>query len=386
MSTGGLDAALAIVGGQVSTFVLFSHDGYGLGHVRRNTLIARALLARRPRARVFLVTGIETRPAWLADARFVVVPVPSLVKDAEGVYRSNGQSFEQALDRRAEIFERLVSDVRPDAVLVDRHPLGTAGELEPGLEVARAQGAVALLGLRDVLDDPATVAAELAGGGWENAADLYAEALVYGAPSLCNHEREYGVPLPLRYCGWVTTRVASRAVDETLVAVAAGGGGDGEDVLRLAIEVLLARPERRAIVVAGPYARRSLLLESRRRLGARLRFGRGLDGCGELFARAGVTLQMGGYNTTFEALGAGARPIVAPRRAPRREQAIRASRLAALGLADVVDAGAGGDEVSWLLDQPRRLAPGALRRAGITLGGAARAAERLLEAAPVGAR
>src|SRR5581483_6254941 len=100
MSTGGLDAALAIVGGQVSTFVLFSHDGYGLGHVRRNTLIARALLARRPRARVFLVTGIETRPAWLADARFVVVPVPSLVKDAEGVYRSNGQSFEQALDRR----------------------------------------------------------------------------------------------------------------------------------------------------------------------------------------------------------------------------------------------------------------------------------------------
>lgn len=36
------------------TFVLFSHDGYGLGHVRRNTLIARALLQLEPRAQAIV--------------------------------------------------------------------------------------------------------------------------------------------------------------------------------------------------------------------------------------------------------------------------------------------------------------------------------------------
>lgn len=386
MSTGGTDLAATMLERAMPTFVLFSHDGYGLGHVRRNTLIARALLQLEPRARIHVVTGAPWRLAWLDDPRFSVVRVPSLVKDEDGVYRSDGLTFDEALERRAARFEQLVAESRPDVVLVDRHPFGTAGELRPGLERARRNGAVALLGLRDILDDPATVAAELAGEGWAAAAETYDEALVYGEPVLCDHEREYGIPLPLSYCGWVTPAVSPRPVDPSLVAVASGGGADAADVFRLGVEVLLARPERRAIVVAGPYSHRGMLLEGRLRLGRRVAIRREDDGCAGLFAEAGVVLQMGGYNTTFEAFAAGARPIVLPRRAPRREQVIRASRLAALGLADVVDAGVGGTEVSWLLDQPRRLDHGALDRAGISLDGAARAAGKVLQAAGVRAR
>ena len=58
---------------------------------------------------------------------------------------------------------------------------------------------------------------------------------------------------------------------------------------------------------------------------------------------------MAGYNTTFEALAAGIRPVLVPRRNPRREQAIRASRLTALGVADIVDEGVPVEEVDWLL-------------------------------------
>lgn len=36
----------------MARFLFASHDGFGLGHVRRNTLIARALLAAEPRARL----------------------------------------------------------------------------------------------------------------------------------------------------------------------------------------------------------------------------------------------------------------------------------------------------------------------------------------------
>jgi len=83
---------------------------------------------------------------------------------------------------------------------------------------------------------------------------------------------------------------------------------------------------------------------------------------------------MAGYNSTLEALAAGIRPVLVPRRAPRREQAIRALRLAALGVADVVDGEASLEEVTWLLERPRLLPPGALDAAGIRLDGAERAA------------
>ena len=75
------------------------------------------------------------------------------------------------------------------------------------------------------------------------------------------------------------------------------------------------------------------------------------------------------------------RPILVPRRHPRREQLIRANRLAALGLADVLDEGIAPADVSWLLDQPRHFHPERLEAVGISLDGAHRAAAFLCEAA-----
>jgi len=43
----------------VRRYVFYSHDGYGLGHVRRNSLIARAVLEADTEAEVSLVTGQE---------------------------------------------------------------------------------------------------------------------------------------------------------------------------------------------------------------------------------------------------------------------------------------------------------------------------------------
>ena len=96
------------------------------------------------------------------------------------------------------------------------------------------------------------------------------------------------------------------------------------------------------------------------------------------FASASALVQMAGYNSSAEALVGGVRPILVPRRNPRREQAIRASRLAAMGLADVVDEAARPEEVAWLLDRPRHLDADTVARAGLRLDGAQRAAERLM--------
>jgi predicted glycosyltransferase len=90
---------------------------------------------------------------------------------------------------------------------------------------------------------------------------------------------------------------------------------------------------------------------------------------------AGAVVQMAGYNSTYEALAGGIRPILLPRRSPRREQAIRASRLAALGLADVLDDATTPSELAWLLGQDRSSDADRAARAGVRLDGAERAAE-----------
>ncbi len=160
----------------------------------------------------------------------------------------------------------------------------------------------------------------------------------------------------------------------------AGGSGDGEAVFALGLDVCAAMPELRAVLVAGPYATSSIDDDAltRRGLADRIRLVRDMPGCGPLFARADRVVQMAGYNSTFECLAAGIRPVLVPRRTPRREQVIRATRLAALGLADVVDEPASAAEVAWLLRRPRALEPTDLAAAGIRLDGAARVARRLV--------
>ncbi|MGD9792075.1 MAG: glycosyltransferase family protein [Acidimicrobiia bacterium] len=363
----------------MARYLFSSHDGYGLGHIRRNTLIAAAVLEADPEAEVTLVTGVSKRPAWLRHPRLTVVEVPSLLKDSDGSYRNPGMAFEEAIARRAIRFDALVADLQPEVIVIDRHPYGIAGELRAGVNRARAHGAAVVLGLRDILDEPARINAEINGQGWADVDTLFTDLLVYGDPVLCDHEREYGVPLRPRYTGWVTESVEPLPLDQRMLVVAAGGGGDGEPTFRMGVELLRRRPDYCGALVAGPYAtawRADQELTSPG-LFERLSIINDAPSCAPLFAGAGAVLQMAGYNSTFEALAAGSKPILMPRRSPRREQAIRSWRLAAFGLADVVDEGADAEEVVWLLDRPRRLDPMALTRVGIRLDGARRTASHL---------
>ena len=360
-------------------YILSSHDGFGLGHVRRNSLIAAALLEACPLAEITIVTGVPVRPGWLRDPRLRVVQVPALLKDAGGAYRNGGMSFHRAIGTRMRVFRELVVDQRPDVVLIDRHPYGTAGELRPGVEVARRQGAAIVIGLRDVLDEPARVRAELSGEGWADVVTSFSRLLVYGDRVLCDHVEEYDVPLEPYYCGWVCDQPQAGDVAEPRhLVVAAGGGGDGGEVFCLGAELIRRRPDWRGTLVAGPYAADVRDIASSSGASARLVVVRDAASCLPLFAAAGAVLQMAGYNSTVESLAVGIRPILVPRRSPRREQAIRALRLASLGLADVVDQGADAAEVDWLLDRPRHHPLGAIEQAGLSLDGAANAAKELL--------
>lgn len=359
-------------------YLFYSHDGYGLGHVRRNSLIARAVLATDPTAQVSLVTGIEARPRWLRQAaRVRVHRVPPMLKSADGSYRHERLSFGDAVRERERIFKTVVDDERPDVVVVDRHPYGTAGELRMGLDLARRRGAALVLGLRDVLDEPSIVREEMRGLGWARVEDVYDDVLVYGARHFVDHEAEYGLSLPLHYCGWVVERPRPSRPRCNLLVVAAGGGGDGAAVFEMGARVLTHRTNMVGLFTPGPYAGADAMRRLSQLANGRVHVVSPLGASGPWFSRAEAVLCMAGYNSTLEALAAGQRPILMPRRNPRREQAIRAEWLDGLQLADAVQADADPADVASLLQRPRRLPDGALEAAGIHLDGALNAARRL---------
>jgi predicted glycosyltransferase len=359
-------------------YLFYSHDGYGLGHVRRNSVIARAVLDTDPAAQVSLVTGIDVRPRWLRqDDRVRVHHVPPMLKSADGAYRHESLSFEDAVRERERIFATVVDEERPDVVVVDRHPYGTAGELRPGLDLARRRGAVLVLGLRDVLDEPSIIREEMQGRGWAHVEDVYDDFLVYGAQNFVDYEAEYGLSLPLHYCGWVVERPRPSRLRHNILVVAAGGGGDGAAVFEMGAQVLTCRTDMFGLFTPGPYAGVEVMRRLSLLANHRLRVVSPLGASGQWFTRAQAVLCMAGYNSTLEALAAGQRPILMPRRIPRREQVIRAEWLEGLQLADVVQAGMDPADVVSLLQRPRRLPDGALESAGIHLDGALNAARRL---------
>jgi predicted glycosyltransferase len=363
-------------GHRAPRILLSSHDGYGLGHVRRNARIAAAVLRLQPRAEVTVVTGTESRHPWLDQTPVRVERVPSLVKDAEGRYRHGDADPQAVLAERSKRVERLVEECRPDVVLVDRHPFGIAGELRAALARARQCGAAVVLGLRDVLDDPSVVRRELAGPDWEGATEVLDDLLVYGHRHICDHVAEYALPLDPTYCGIVLDPPSAVPTGRRdALVVSSGGGGDGAAVATLAASLAPVRDVRRTVVVLGPAWQGESTLPERPDLEVRP----SVPDCSVLYAEAAASLQMAGYNSTYEALRAGLRPVLVPRRHPRREQAIRATRLQHLGLADVLDFGATPDEAHWLLEQPRRLPDGALEAAGVHTDGAEVAAGHLLD-------
>ena len=68
----------------------------------------------------------------------------------------------------------------PDVVIVDKEPVGLRGELKPSLDILRRRGARIVLGLRDVLDEPAAVLEEWSRNGALEALDtVYDLSLIH---------------------------------------------------------------------------------------------------------------------------------------------------------------------------------------------------------------
>lgn len=337
-------------------FLVYSHDTFGLGNIRRMTEIARRLVADDPDASVLVLTGSPMLHAFRIPARIDYVKLPCLARNREGDYGTKFLSmhYQDTVRMRANLIRSAVLDFRPDLILVDKKPLGVGNELVPTLEMLdrRGEGPKLALLLRDILDTPeATIPVWRKNGYFDVIANSYDAVLVVGSPEIYDVRREYRFPADVaaktRFCGYVDRDAGRRppaAVreklgvgDGKLVLACAGGGADGYELLATYLAGVASAPQDPRVhhlVVCGPEMGEA----ERRRLhaeGARLQRVTVEDFCDDMtgtMAAADAVVCMGGYNTVCEVLALRKRAVVVPRVKPVEEQWIRAERMARLGL------------------------------------------------------
>lgn len=345
----------APTGGGGLRVALYSHDTVGLGHLRRNLTIADCLATSQLKASNLLIAGAHEANFFRLPERSDLMTLPRWRKNQHGQYDSGKLAISQ-LDLsklRAASIQSALEVFNPHVFIVDKVPQGTSGELLPALQMLRSRTRCKIvLGLRDVLDDPAVVQRDwLTPGNVQTIDDYFDTIWVYGDPVVYEMRAEYQLPASVSkkivYTGYIDRRngeLSDRATVDwldkvangrRLVACMVGGGEDGGPLARAFAQTDFDA-ETTAVIVTGPFMpseeKRALmsLAESR----SNLHVAGFLAEADLLVERADRVVAMGGYNTVCSLIARRKRALLAPRVVPRNEQFIRAQRLAELGLVD----------------------------------------------------
>jgi predicted glycosyltransferase len=337
--------------------MVYSHDSFGLGNIRRMLAICEHLHASMSGVSILIISGSPMLHSFRVSPGIDYVKLPCLRRTEEG---DLGVKFldldvgEVVRLRRALILST-VQSFRPDVLLVDKRPDGLAGELKPSLRHLKSKlpGSKVVLVLRDILDSSQKTIHTWRERRYYDVVQSYFNGiLVLGDPDLFDVRIEYRFPAGLRdkvwFCGYLAKKGPSRpraAVreelrvtgDENLVLVTTGGGEDGYQLLENYLHSLDGRAAERRIkslIVTGPDLSPAST-EGVRHL-ARTQPGvQVLDFTDDMLSYANaadVIVSMAGYNTICEILTLNKRAVVVPRVHPVEEQRIRAERMAQLSL------------------------------------------------------
>lgn len=337
--------------------LVYSHDAYGLGNIRRMLEITNHLVDSDPDVSVLLISGSPMMHAFRIPARVDYIKLPCVARSEKGesVVKSLGMSYEDTIRLRANVIMMAAMDFDPDLILVDKKPFGISNELELALTMLRkrARKPKCVLLLRDILDEPETTIAQ-----WEKAKyhqsirDYYDQVLVVGTEEIFDATREYCFPETtankVRYCGYIERPAPRKTPQQVrgelgmqgnaqpLVLVTAGGGGDGYQMMHAYLQGLETRPSRnfQTLLISGPEmspAQREQIFGLAAKVGGVMvkEFTDDMMSC---MNAADVVIAMGGYNTVCELLTLKKKTIIIPRVEPVAEQWMRAERMERIGL------------------------------------------------------
>ena len=335
-------------------FLFYSHDTFGLGHLRRSRAIAEALVSAFDGSSALILTGSPVAGRFTFPPGVDHIRMPGVVKttEAEYVSESLNMDIEQTTALRTSVIMAAAETFNPDLVIVDKEPTGFRGELTTTLEILKRMGrAKIVLGIRDILDSPEALSVEWERkGALEVAERFYDQFWVYGDQSIYNPLQSLDISDDFKrrvhYTGYLRRaapiELPATQLDHPFVLVTPGGGGDGEALVDWTLRAYENDPDLQpaALIVYGPFlnGERRLAFDQRvDALGPRVTaigFESRIEG---LMRDAMGVVAMGGYNTFCEILSFDCRAIIAPRTIPRMEQHIRASVAEKLGLIRMLD-------------------------------------------------
>lgn len=332
--------------------LMYSHDTFGLGHLRRCRTIAHSLVEDFRGLNVLIISGSPIAGAFDYRARVDFVKIPSVIKLRNGEYTSMEKHIDlhETLKMRQAIIRQTAEAFQPDIFIVDKEPMGLRGEVEDTLAYLKACGTTLVLGLRDVMDAPHLLDAE-----WKRhdvlgkIAKYYNSVWVYGPPDFYDPLTGLDVPATVRsrmnFVGFLQRSVSQELGSEhrpkgDYILVTTGGGGDGAALIHDVVHAYKEDPTltHKALIVLGPYmpaAQRQKLV----RKGSKIPYIEVIEfdnRMEELIAGATAVVAMGGYNTYCEILSFDKPALVVPRVNPREEQLIRATRASELGLVQML--------------------------------------------------
>ena len=343
---------------------LYSHDAKGLGHLRRNLALAHPLARALPGltgrdVTGLVITGLAPGQEYRLPDGFDWLVLPG-IKKFKGIYQPQRLriTHEDLGEVRSALLNGVLSTFAPDLLIIDRHAYGVHQELrEPLTHLRRTHpSARVVLGLREVLDTPATVQRE-----WDELGEadtlrrLIDEVWVYGDVAVHDLSATGEAPPALEermhYTGYLahgrdiaeprdgseaSPALAGNALDpEPFILTTAGGGSDGINLLRAAAQVRVPDGYRH-VVVTGPQLDAALFHQVAQAAGPRTVVRRSWPGMSRHIQQAAAVIAMAGYNTVTEILASETPALLVPRETPRLEQFIRASGLKKAGAVDLL--------------------------------------------------
>ena len=336
---------------------LYSHDTMGLGHMRRNLLLAQTLAEPPLSANVLLIAGAREVGRFELPKGVDCIALPSYVKNIDGSYQPRYLDMETKnfVSLRSQTILSTIKSFSPQLLIVDNVPTGAMTELLPTLSyLKKLKNVQCILGLRDILDTKEQVQKEWQSRNYENVIrKFYHKIFIYGDREIFDTCKEYEIPQDISaiasYTGYLdgSTRAIPTDVECVEIDQAAqnlpkdyclcmvGGGQDGYRLAKTFAKAI-QRSKKQGVLITGPYMDQNQIYRLKRYANEYkgLRIAGFVCEPSYLIAHATCVITMGGYNTLSEVLTHKKKTLVVPRIKPRHEQLIRAKTFERIGAVD----------------------------------------------------
>ena len=119
----------------------YSHNGFGLGHLKRCANIASRFVTEVPDSSVLMLAGTPAQAIFRTPPGVDIIKVPSVIKVSHGTWqpRTLRISQERMKSIRALTIQAAADTFRPQLLIVDYIPTGVYGELLPTLKMLKSR-------------------------------------------------------------------------------------------------------------------------------------------------------------------------------------------------------------------------------------------------------